>query len=459
VPATAKRRASHLVHAFDSPARVHDEGPVTLVKARGIHVWDDRGNKYIDGLSSLWNVAAGHSRREIARAVDKQLRTLSYAPTLLGFSSPPAEELARRIASWAPGSLNHVVFTSGGSESNETVIRLARLYWRLRGHKKKTGFVTLNGAYHGSTTGAATLTGLEKFHRYYEPLMPGVARMARPHCYRCELGLVYPRCALACADELEKTIRRVGAARIAAFVAEPIQGVGGVVVPPPGYFERIREICDRHEILFVVDEVITGFGRTGKRFGIEHWRALPDMLSFAKGVTSGHLPLGGVVLSDEIMRALIDAGPDFSLHQGFTYAGHPVVCAAALANLDIFERDKLIGRARRLGRRMRRSLERLRRQTVVGDVRAIGLMAAIELVRDRDAKQPFAAALRVPERVRAAALRRGAIIRASGDIVALCPPLIIGERDLDRLLAIVEEAIAEVAAELAASPTKKRGRR
>jgi adenosylmethionine-8-amino-7-oxononanoate aminotransferase len=442
------RRSSHLVHAFDSPARIRDEGPVTLVKAQGIHVWDENGNKYIDGLASLWNVAAGHGRREIARAVDKQIRQLSYAPTLLGFSSPPAQDLARRIAGWAPGRLNHVAFTCGGSESAESVIRLARLYWKLRGHAEKTRFVALRGAYHGSTTGAATLTGLEKFHHYYEPLMPGVERMARPHCYRCELRLEYPTCALACADELEKTIRRLGADRIAAFIAEPVQGVGGVVVPPPGYFERIRDICDRHEILFVVDEVITGFGRTGKRFGIEHWKAVPDMLTFAKGVTSGHLPLGGVVLSDEIMQTLVDAGPDFVLHQGFTYAGHPVVCAAALANLDIFEREKLVARARRLGRRMQRALAQLRRHAIVGDVRGIGLMAALELVRDRAARTPFAPALRVPERVRAAALRRGAIIRASGDIVALCPPLVIGERDLDRLVGIVDAAIAEVAAEL-----------
>jgi putrescine aminotransferase len=449
VPTKKTRRADqHLVHAFDSPARIREQGPITLVRGKGVYVWDSEGQKYIDALSSLWNVSAGHGRPEIARAVAVQIRKLSYAPTLLGFSSEPAQELARRIAGWAPRHLNHVVFTSGGSESTESVIRLVRLYWKLRGRTNKTRMVALTGAYHGSTTGAAALTGLEKFHRYYEPLMPGVDRMARPHCYRCELKLSYPSCGLACADELERTIRRVGADKIAAFIAEPIQGVGGVIVPPSGYFERIREICDRHEILMVVDEVITGFGRTGKRFGIQHWKATPDMLTFAKGVTSGHLPLGGVVLSDAIFDAFVEAGPDFSLHQGFTYAGHPVVCAAALANLDILEREKLVARAQRLGRRMKRLLEPLRHHVAVGDIRSIGLMAAIELVRDRGTKASFPAGLDVPGRVRAAAMQRGVIMRATGDTVVLCPPLIITEKQLDRVIDIVDTAIAEATADL-----------
>jgi putrescine aminotransferase len=214
---------------------------------------------------------------------------------LLGFSSLPAQRLAARIARMAPKGLNRVVFTSGGSEANESVIRFVRLYWRLRKRPDKFRIVALNGAYHGSSTGSATLTGLPKFHQYYEPLMPGVLRMARPYCYRCELGLQYPGCGVACADELERLIEREGADRIGAFIAEPVQGVGGVIVPPSGYFERIRQICDRHDILFIVDEVITGFGRLGKKFGIERWEAVPDMLVFAKGVTSGYAPLGGVV--------------------------------------------------------------------------------------------------------------------------------------------------------------------
>lgn len=434
--------SDHLIHAFASPATIESDGPITLVRGNGVYVWDSNGRKYLDGVASLWNVAVGHGRAEIARAVAAQTRALGYAPTLLGFSSIPAQRLAARIARLAPKGLNRIVFTSGGSEANETVIRLVRLYWRLRRRPEKFRIVALNGAYHGSSTGAATLTGLQKFHDYYEPLMPGVLRMARPYCYRCELDLKYPSCALACADELERLIKREGAARIGAFIAEPVQGVGGVVIPPPGYFERIRQICDRYDVLFIVDEVITGFGRTGKNFGIERWKAVPDMLVFAKSVTSGYAPLGGVILQESIYQTFVDAGPEFALHHGFTYSGHPVVCAAGLANLDILEREKLVARSRTLGRYLARKLETLRRHPLVGDVRCVGLMAAIELVRDPETREP--APPELAARIRSVGLSRGVIVRASGNILALCPPLIIKEAEIDRLVTLIDEAIDAV---------------
>ena len=378
-----RRRARHLICGFASPATIEQHGPMELVKGRGVYVWDAQGRKYLDGLASLWNVAVGHGRAEIARAVAKQMRQLEYAPTLLGFTSEPAERLAARIAKMAPKGLTRVVFTSGGSEANETVIRLVRLYWRLRQRPDKIKIVALNRAYHGSSTGAASLTGLPYFHKYYEPLLPGVVRMPRPFCYRCELGLTYPQCGLACADELERIIEREGADTIGAFIAEPVQGVGGVVVPPPGYFERIRAICDKYDVLLVADEVITGFGRLGTRFGIERWKVVPDMIAFAKGVTSGYLPLGGVILKETLYQTLLDAGTDFALHHGFTYSGHPTVCAAALANLDIIEREGLIARVRKLAPHFKRRLDALAHHGIVGEVRTAGLMGAIELVRDK----------------------------------------------------------------------------
>jgi putrescine aminotransferase len=442
------RPAAHLIHGFASPATIDAAGPLTLVRGKGVYVWDDQGRRYLDGLASLWNVNVGHGRAEIARAMAKQARRLNYAPTLLGFSSEPAVELAARIARLAPGDLTHVVFTSGGSEANETVIRLVRLYWRLRQRPDKIKIVALNRAYHGSSTGAASLTGLPQFHQYYEPLMPGVVRMARPYCYRCELGLRYPECGVACADELERIVEREGAGTIGAFIAEPVQGVGGVVVPPPGYFERIRAICDRHEILMIADEVITGFGRLGTWFGVERWNVVPDMLVFAKGVTSGYLPLGGVILRQSMYRTLVDAGPTFWLHHGFTYSGHPVVCAAALANLDVIERDGLISRVRKLSGRFAKGLERLRRHPIVGDVRTAGLMGAIELVRDRNTREPFPPELNVALRVRAHTLANGVIIRASGDTVVLCPPFIITAAQLDVLIDTVGAALAAVSSEI-----------
>ncbi|HEY8514613.1 MAG TPA: aspartate aminotransferase family protein [Candidatus Binatia bacterium] len=442
---------AHLVHGFGSPAVTERDGTLRLVKGRGVWVWDAAGRRYLDAVASLWNVNVGHGRAEIGRAMAKQASTLEYAPTLLGFSSEPAIALAARIARMTPPGLEHVFFTSGGSESNESVIRLARLYWRLRGRPEKIGIVALSRAYHGSSTGAASLTGLEAFHRGYEPMLPDVRRMARPYCYRCELGKTYPACDLDCASELERLVAREGAERIGACIVEPVQGVGGVIVPPPGWLERLRAICDRHEILLVADEVITGFGRTGKAFAVQHGAAVPDMLVFAKGVTSGYAPLGGVVLHERVYRTLVEAGPDFTLHHGFTYSGHPVACAAGLANLDIIEREKLIPAVRRLGTYLRRRLARLERHDIVGEVRSIGLMAAIDLVRDRTTRAPFPEAEKVPWRIRRAALERGVIVRAGGDTIALCPPFVVTAEQIDQIVDVLDQAIASVATSLAAA--------
>ncbi|MEW6268766.1 MAG: aspartate aminotransferase family protein [Thermodesulfobacteriota bacterium] len=442
---------AHLVHGFGSPAVAERDGTLRLVKGRGVWVWDAEGRRYLDAVASLWNVNVGHGRAEIGRAMAKQASTLEYAPTLLGFSSEPAIALAARIARLAPPGLEHVVFTSGGSESNESVIRLTRVHWRLRGRPDKIKIVALSRAYHGSSTGAASLTGLEAFHRHYEPMLPDVLRMARPYCYRCELGRSYPECDLDCTNELERVVAREGAERIGACIVEPVQGVGGVVVPPPGWLERLRAVCDRHEILLVADEVITGFGRTGKPFAVQHGTAVPDMLVFAKGVTSGYAPLGGVVLHERVYRTLVDAGPEFTLHHGFTYSGHPVACAAGLANLEIIERERLIPAVRRLGGYLRRRLARLERHAIVGEVRSIGLMAAIDLVRDRARREPFAEADKVPWQVRRAALERGVIVRAGSDAIALCPPFVVTPAQIDQIVDVLDQAIGSVATSVAAA--------
>lgn len=435
----------HLVCGFVSPFQVAQQGTLRLVKGRGIYVWDQHGRRYIDGLASLWNVAVGHGQPSITRAVARQMQNLAYAPTLLGFSSHPAEELARRIVRMAPRGLTRVLFTSGGSEANESIIRLVRLYWRLKGQPEKYRIVTLNRGYHGSSTGAASLTGLSYFHEYYEPLLDGVLRLPRPHCNRCELGLEFPSCRLACTDELERLMEREGALSIAAVLAEPVQGVGGVIVPPDGYHERLRDICSRHNVLLAYDEVITGFGRLGYPFGIQRWRVTPDLISFAKGVTSGYLPLGGVLLREKLYRTFEEAGPEFSLHHGFTYSGHPAVCAAALANLNLMRRRRLMSRARRLEPFFAGLLRRLQRHDVVREVRVAGLMAAVEFHHNGTGRRvpgqwPFAV------RVRQACLERGLIVRASGDVVALCPPLVIRTAELRQLVDLLDQAVEEVGA-------------
>jgi len=436
---------AHLVHGFGSPAVTEREGTLRIVRGEGVHVFDDAGRSYLDAMSSLWNVNVGHGRVEIADAMAEQARRIAYVPTLLGFSSEPAIRLAARIAALTPEGLEHVVFTSGGSESNESVIRLVRLHWRLRGKPEKIGIVALTRAYHGSSTGAASLTGLPTFHTHYEPMLPEVRRIARPHCRRCELGLTYPSCALACADMLEEIVAREGADKIGAVIAEPVQGVGGVIAPPFGWFERLRAVCDRHDILLVVDEVITGFGRLGAPFGIQHTSVTPDLLVFAKGVTSGYAPLGGVVLHERLYRTLVDAGDGFTLHHGFTYSGHPVACAAGLANLDVIEREGLVAAVATLAPYFRERLASLGDLPVVAEVRAAGLMGAVEL-RDPSTGEPFPDAARVPARVRAAALARGIIVRAGADVIVLCPPFIVTHAQIDEIVAVLREAIVEVTA-------------
>ena len=444
----ARLDRAHLVHGFGSPARTDREGALRVVKGRGIHVWDAEGRRYIDGVASLWNVNVGHGRPEIARAIAKQTRSLEYVPTLIGFSSEPAILLAARIAKMAPRNLNRVVFAGGGSEANETVIRLVRVLARLQGKPDKIGMVALTRAYHGSSTGAASLTGLESFHRYYEPNMAGVFRMARPDCYRCELNLDSETCGLACADELERLVEREGADRIGAFIAEPIQGVGGVIPPPPGWLARIREICDRHDILLVADEVITGFGRVGRNFAVQAAQVVPDMIVFAKGVTSGYVPLGGVILHERLFDVLLAAGDDFVLHHGYTYSGHPVACAAGLANLDILAKEKLIEGVRRKAKPFARSLRRLESRPMVGQVRAVGLMGAVEFVQSRETREPFPDSMQIPWRVRQAALRRGLIVRAGLSFVVLCPPLIISPEQIDEMVEKLDDAVAEVQKEI-----------
>lgn len=438
---------AHLVHGFGSPAQTNREGTVRLVKGRGIHVWDAEGTKYIDGVSSLWNVNVGHGRAEIARAIAKQTRAVEYVPTLIGFSSEPAIRLSARIAKMAPKDLTRVLFAGGGSEANETVIRLVRLLASLSGRPEKRGIVALTRAYHGSSTGAASLTGLESFHKHYEPLMPEVYRITRPDCYRCNAPS-HENCGVAYADELERLVERVGADRIGAFITEPVQGVGGVIPPPEGWFARIREICDRHEILLVADEVITGFGRLGRNFGVQAAKVAPDMIVFAKGVTSGYVPLGGVILHERLYRTILGAGEDFVLHHGYTYSGHPVACAAGLANLDVLENEDLIRGVRRKSKPFRKVLEKLERHPIVGEVRSAGLMGAVELVRDKGSREPFADSEKVPWRVRQAALKRGLILRAGLSFVVACPPFIITKKQIEDLVGRLDEAIGEVEAEL-----------
>jgi adenosylmethionine-8-amino-7-oxononanoate aminotransferase/putative sterol carrier protein len=449
----AKRDAAHVIHPVTSPRELQRDGARVVVEGDGWWVTDDRGRRIIDGFAGLWCVAVGHGRPEIAEAIADQLATLEYFTTFHGQSHPRAIELAEKLCSMLPPDygLNHVMFASGGSEANETNFKLARFYWAMRGQEQRTKIIARHHGYHGLTIATMTATGIMPMRWNFGPESPGFAHIPAPYCYKCELDLTYPACGLACADTLEQLVQREGPDTIAAFIAEPVIGAGGIIPPPDGYFERIQQTCDRHGILLIVDEVVTGFGRTGTMFGFERYGLRPDIVTLAKGITSGYLPLGASIVSDEIYDTISAKLPDhMPISHGFTYMGHPVCCAAALANIDIVEREDLAANAADVGAYL---LERLRQRIggfdSVGDIRGVGLMVGIELVTDKATKRGFSKPHAACTRVELEAWERGLYCRAMGiEVVGLAPPLTIDRACADEIVDILAESIAAMEADL-----------
>jgi 4-aminobutyrate--pyruvate transaminase len=451
----AARDAAHLIHPVTSPREMETDGARVVVAGDGWWITDDQGRRLIDGFAGLWCVTVGHGRPEIIAAVREQMETLEYFTTFHGQSHPRAIELAEKLCAMFPREygLSHVMFSSGGSEANETSIKLVRLYWAMRGEERRTTIVARHHGYHGLTIATMTATGIMPMRWNFGPEAPGFAHVAAPYCYKCELGKTYPSCQLACADELERLIEREGAETIAAFIAEPVLGAGGIIPPPDDYFARIREICDRHGVLLILDEVVTGFGRTGTMFGFERYGVRPDVVTLAKGITSGYLPLGASVVSDEIYQTISTKLPDqMPISHGFTYMGHPTCCAAALANISIIERERLPENAADVGAYL---LARLREVLggfdSVGEIRGAGLMIGIELVADKATRRGFARPHSACARVEAEAWQRGLYARAMGtEVVGLAPPLTIDRACADRIVEILAESIAAMEADVLA---------
>ena len=437
----ARDDAAHLIHPLHSPVAHEQFGPVILRSGRGAVVTDVEGKEYIDGLSSLWNVNCGHGREELAQAAADQMARLAFCSSYAGLANEPAIRLAKKLSELAYPRLNAVFFASGGAEANESAFKLARSYWKLRGQPSKVKIIARRFAYHGVTIAAMSATGMPAYWPLFEPRAPGFLHIAPPYCYHCEFGKTPGACSLECATALEETILREGPETVAAFIAEPVQGAGGVIVPPDGYFPKIREICDRYGVLFIADEVITGFGRTGRMFALEHWGVEPDIMSFAKGVTSAYLPLGGIVISDEIAGLLRSLPPDQAWMHAYTYSGHPTCCAVGLKNVEIIEREGLAARAAEMGRRLLAGLQTLASLPAVGEVRGLGLMAAVELVANRQTHESYPAAAKVGPRALKAAADRGVLIRVRGDVLMVAPPLVVTETQLDRLVNVLGEAV------------------
>ena len=418
------RDLASLLHPQHDPA-VHRSGRV-WVRGRGTMLVDADGHECIDGLSCLWNVVLGHGRRELVEAACEQMETLAYVSGYSGSSNLQAIALAERLAHLTYPDINRFFFTSGGAEANETAIKIARSYWKRRGRPGKTTVISREQSYHGTTLATMSATGIAGYWPQFEPRVPGFVHVP----------------ALS-PEALEEAIVRGGDDTVAMFLAEPVIGVGGVIPPPDDYFQRVRDICTRHQVLLAADEVITGFGRTGEWFALDHWGVAPDLVQFAKAITSGYFPFGGVGVNDAIARVL-DEGPNPWMH-AYTYSAHPTGCAVALRTLQIIDEENLVAEAARKGAYLLAALRaRLGDHPHVGDVRGKGLMCAVDFVKDRDRKTPFAVDEQVGARIHAHAIARGLFSRVRGDTFVLAPPFVIEDDLLDRIADILADATMAV---------------
>jgi adenosylmethionine-8-amino-7-oxononanoate aminotransferase len=433
---------NYLFHPVSNLHQVRRDGPLVLTHGEDVFLWDSDGRRYIDGFAGLWNVNVGHGRKELAAAAAEQIEEVAFVPNFFGLVSPPAVQLAARLAGLFPDPINHFQFTSGGAESNETALKIARYSWWLKGQPGKVKILSRRMAYHGIAMGALAATGIPAYHEGFGPTTPGFVHLTPPYAYRHGEGLSDDEFIAKLVAELEETIAREGADTIAAMIGEPVQGAGGVVVPPENYWRAIAPVLRKHDILLIFDEVITGFGRTGTMFGMLQYGVTPDIVSFAKGITSGYIPLGGVGVTDDIFDTM--SAPDRMFMHGFTYSGHPVACAVALPNIRIIEEERLPENAGQGGAYLLDTLSTLLERPYVGNVRGKGLMLLVEIVADQATKAKLDPALNAGGRLTAATRQRGLIVRCTNDGIAIAPPLTIQRPELDTVASVIGDALDEV---------------
>lgn len=423
--AAARSDIAHHLHPYTQPRLLEREGPLVITRGDGVYVIDEHGNRYLEGMAGLWCASLGFSEPRLAAAAERQLRVLPYYHAFSGRAPGPVAELAEKLIRWAPVPMARVLFANSGSEGNDTAFKLVRYYHNAIGRPRKKKVISRHKAYHGVTMAAASLTGLPAAHTNFDLPLPGVLHVSAPHHY----GLALPGESEAAfverlVQELEATLLREDPDTIAAFIAEPVQGAGGVIIPPPDYWPRVQALLRRHEILLIADEVITGFGRLGKAFGTQVYGLQPDLITVAKMLTSAYVPMSALYLSDRVYQAVADASAEVgTFGHGYTYSGHPVACAVALETLRIYEDDDVIGHVQRVAPRLQHGLQRLSAHPLVGQARGLGLIGA-QVVRRAQA--------------------HGLIVRAlGGDVIAFAPPLVITEAEIDELLAKVTLALDE----------------
>lgn len=429
------------LHPLQHP-KTHAD-PLVIERGEGVYLYTADGRKILDGMAGLWNVNVGYGREELAQAAYDQMKRMAFTSNFAGMTNIPATMLAAKLSGYAYSQLKTTFFTSGGSEANDSAFKIARYYWKRMGKPEKVKIIARKFAYHGITLAATFATGIERYHKMFGPPVPGFLHIPAPYPYRFEGEIkAGETLGTAAARLLEEAILREGADTVAAFIAEPVQGVGGVIVPPDDYFPRVREICDQYGVLLIADEVITGFGRTGALFGLNRYGVQPDILSFAKAITSGYQPLGGNQISDAIYDA-IQTAPDTDLWMhGYTYSGHATACAVGLRNLELIESENLVAHAQAMGERLLTGLQSLKEFSMVGDVRGLGLICGVELVSDKDAKTADPA---LAGKVLRLCQERGLRTRNVGSTMAFAPPLTISESEIDEIVNILGSVLDSLA--------------
>ncbi len=442
----AKSDARHHLHPYTQLRQLEKDGPLVIVRGDGVRVIDEQGKAYIEGMAGLWCASLGFSEPRLVAAAQAQMTKLPYYHAFSGKVAGPVPDLVDALIRWAPVPMARVLLANSGSEANDTAFKLVRYYNNAIGRPKKKKIIALNKGYHGVTLAAASLSGIPLMHQHFDLPLPDVIRVSCPHYYQfAKDGESQQQFVDRLVQELQDTILREGPDTVAAFIAEPVQGAGGVIIPPPGYWEKVQGVLKKYDILLIADEVITGFGRLGQPFGTQVFDLKPDMISVAKMLTSAYIPMSALYVTDEIYQAVADASAAVgTFGHGYTYSGHPVACAVALETLRIYESDRIIEHVQKVAPRLQARLQALSGHPLVGEVRSLGLIGAIELAAEPAKRKPFDPKRLVGAYLVRRAQEHGVILRAlGGDIIAFAPPLIITEQEIDSMMDRAELALAD----------------
>ena len=422
----------HHIHPFTDHKALMEKGTRIITRADGVYLWDSDGNKILDGMAGLWCVNVGYGRQELVDAATDQMEELPYYNNFFQTTHPPAIELSKALVDISPSQFNHVFFTNSGSEANDTVVRMVRHFWALEGKPEKTVIISRENAYHGSTVAGSSLGGMKGMHAQ-GGILHDIEHIAQPYWYRSGSEMDPEEFGLKTAQALELRIKEIGEDRVAAFIAEPVQGAGGVIIPPASYWPEIQRICKKYGILLIADEVICGFGRLGEWFGSEHFDIEADLMPIAKGLSSGYLPIGGLMVGNRVTETVINKGGDFN--HGFTYSGHPAACAVALENIRILKDEKIIEKAKNeLSPYLQKKWLALGDHPMVGEARGVGMVGALELVKDKNTKTSYPSDQNVGTICRDFCFNNGLIMRAVGDAMIICPPLVISHSEINELI-------------------------